>query len=127
MQKEVIAMFSTLPIPIIQAPMAGGVSTPALAAAVSNAGGLGFLAGGYKTAEAMKKEIHELRTLTDRPFGVNVFVPGDKTVDEEAVERYRVALAAEAERLGRQSASRNGRTTTGRRSLMCFFRSECRL
>ncbi|MED4271654.1 nitronate monooxygenase, partial [Geobacillus stearothermophilus] len=93
-------MFSTLPIPIIQAPMAGGVSTPELAAAVSNAGGLGFLAGGYKTAEAMRKEIHELRTLTDRPFGVNVFVPGDKTVDEEAVERYRVALAAEAERLG---------------------------
>ncbi|WP_060787915.1 nitronate monooxygenase [Geobacillus zalihae] len=93
-------MFSTLPIPIIQAPMAGGVSTPALAAAVSNAGGLGFLAGGYKTAEAMRKEIHELRTLTDRPFGVNVFVPGDKTVDEEAVERYRVALAAEAERFG---------------------------
>ncbi|QOR82919.1 nitronate monooxygenase [Geobacillus stearothermophilus] len=93
-------MFSTLPIPIIQAPMAGGVSTPELAAAVSNAGGLGFLAGGYKTAEAMKKEIHELRTLTDRPFGVNVFVPGDKTVDEEAVERYRVALAAEAERFG---------------------------
>ncbi|MCK7606458.1 nitronate monooxygenase [Geobacillus stearothermophilus] len=93
-------MFSTLPIPIIQAPMAGGVSTPKLAAAVSNAGGLGFLAGGYKTAEAMRKEIHELRTLTDRPFGVNVFVPGDKTVDEEAVERYRVALAAEAERFG---------------------------
>ncbi|KZM53166.1 2-nitropropane dioxygenase [Geobacillus stearothermophilus] len=93
-------MFSTLPIPIIQAPMAGGVSTPELAAAVSNAGGLGFLAGGYKTAEAIRKEIHELRTLTDRPFGVNVFVPGDKTVDEEAVERYRVALAAEAERFG---------------------------
>lgn len=93
-------MFSTLPIPIIQAPMAGGVSTLELAAAVSNAGGLGFLAGGYKTAEAMRKEIHELRTLTDRPFGVNVFVPGDKTVDEEAVERYRVALAVEAERFG---------------------------
>ncbi|NNV05852.1 nitronate monooxygenase family protein [Geobacillus sp. C56-T2] len=93
-------MFSTLSVPIIQAPMAGGVSTPELAAAVSNAGGLGFLAGGYKTAEAMRAEIHKLRALTDRPFGVNVFVPGDKTVDEKALERYRAVLAAEAERLG---------------------------
>ena len=38
-----------LEIPIIQAPMAGGPSTPALAAAVSAAGGLGFLAAGYKS------------------------------------------------------------------------------
>ncbi|WP_445612367.1 NAD(P)H-dependent flavin oxidoreductase [Geobacillus sp. YF-1] len=93
-------MLSTLPVPIIQAPMAGGVSTPELAAAVSSAEGLGFLAGGYKTAEAMRAEIHKLRALTDRPFGVNVFVPGDKTVDEKALERYRAVLAAEAERLG---------------------------
>ncbi|MGZ0085836.1 NAD(P)H-dependent flavin oxidoreductase [Caldibacillus thermoamylovorans] len=93
-------MLSTLPVPIIQAPMAGGVSTPELAAAVSNAGGLGFLAGGYKTAEAMRTEIHKLRALTDRPFGVNVFVPGDKVVDGEALGRYRAVLAAEAERLG---------------------------
>ncbi|MEC5186819.1 nitronate monooxygenase [Geobacillus thermodenitrificans] len=93
-------MFSTLPVPIIQAPMAGGVSTPELAAAVSNAGGLGFLAGGYQTAERMRTEIHKLRTLTDRPFGVNVFVPGETTVDEEALSRYRAVLATEAERLG---------------------------
>ncbi|ARP42880.1 2-nitropropane dioxygenase [Geobacillus sp. 47C-IIb] len=93
-------MFSTLPVPIIQAPMAGGVSTPELAAAVSNAGGLGFLAGGYQTAEMMRTEIHKLRTLTDRPFGVNVFVPGETTVDEEALSRYRAVLATEAERLG---------------------------
>lgn len=92
-------MFSTLPVPIIQAPMAGGVSTPELAAAVSNAGGLGFLAGGYQTAERMRTEIHKLRTLTDRPFGVNVFVPGETTVDEEALSRYRAVLATEAERL----------------------------
>ncbi|PJW20904.1 2-nitropropane dioxygenase [Geobacillus thermodenitrificans] len=93
-------MFSTLPVPIIQAPMAGGVSTPELAAAVSNAGGLGFLAGGYQTAEMMRTEIHKLRTLTDRPFGVNVFVPGETTVDEETLSRYRAVLATEAERLG---------------------------
>lgn len=60
--------------PIIQAPMAGGASTPKLAASVSNAGGLGFLAAGYKTAEEMKDEIGQTRQLTEHPFGVNVFV-----------------------------------------------------
>ncbi|MBW1598313.1 nitronate monooxygenase [Streptomyces sp. JJ38] len=55
--------------------MAGGGSRPELAAAVSEAGGLGFLAAGYKTPEAVYAEIRELRRLTARPFGVNVFVP----------------------------------------------------
>jgi nitronate monooxygenase len=58
--------------PIIQAPMAG-VSTPALAAAVSNAGGLGSLGVGAMNAEGARKVIRETRALTDRPFNVNVF------------------------------------------------------
>ena len=64
---------------VLGAPMAGGPSTPALAAAVSNAGGLGFLAAGYKTPEALETEIAATRELTGggggRPFGVNLFVP----------------------------------------------------
>ncbi|MEU6771305.1 nitronate monooxygenase [Streptomyces sp. NPDC046759] len=63
------------PHPIVQAPMAGGVSVPQLVAAVSEAGGLGFLAAGYKTADGMYQEIKQLRGLTSRPFGVNVFMP----------------------------------------------------
>ncbi|KYD16528.1 Enoyl-[acyl-carrier-protein] reductase [Parageobacillus caldoxylosilyticus] len=94
------AMLHTLSVPIIQAPMAGGVSTPALAAAVSEAGGLGFLAGGYKTAEEMRREIAAFRVLTDRQFGVNVFVPGENDVDEKAVRRYKEVLEEEAKRLG---------------------------
>jgi nitronate monooxygenase len=90
----------SLPIPIIQAPMAGGVSTPQLAAAVSQAGGLGFLAGGYKTADAMREEIMALRKLTDAPFGVNIFVPSGDEVNFEAVSRYRERLEMEARRLG---------------------------
>ena len=43
--------------PIVQAPMAGGASNPLLAAAVSNAGGLGFLAAGYKTARRYEKKL----------------------------------------------------------------------
>ncbi|MFI0810354.1 nitronate monooxygenase [Streptomyces echinatus] len=69
------ALTDLSPLPIVQAPMAGGVSVPQLAAAVSEAGGLGFLAAGYKTADGMYQEIKQLRGLTGRPFGVNVFMP----------------------------------------------------
>lgn len=86
--------------PIVQAPMAGGISTPALVSAVSQAGGLGFLAAGYKTAEAMQEEIRTVRTLTSAPFGVNLFVPQQDEVDVEAVRRFRDLLQDEARRLG---------------------------
>ncbi|APT84013.1 hypothetical protein CAQU_01805 [Corynebacterium aquilae DSM 44791] len=62
-------------LPIVQAPMAGGPACPALAAAVSNAGGLGSLAGGYKTAAALGDEIAEVEELTDYAYGINLFVP----------------------------------------------------
>ncbi|MEV7417909.1 nitronate monooxygenase [Streptomyces sp. NPDC089919] len=84
------------PYPIVQAPMAGGASGPELAAAVSAAGGLGFLAGGYKTADGMYQEIKRLRALTRRPFGVNLFMPQRSYVDPAAVEAYRGQLAGEA-------------------------------
>ncbi len=76
------------PHPIVQAPMAGGVSVPQLAAAVSDAGGLGFLAAGYKTADGMYQEIKQLRGLTSRPFGVNLFLPQPETADPAAVDVY---------------------------------------
>ncbi|WP_411142421.1 nitronate monooxygenase [Streptomyces sp. x-80] len=82
--------------PIVQAPMAGGVARPELAAAVSEAGGLGFLAAGYKTADGMYQEIKQLRGLTDRPFGVNLFMPQPALADIAAVEVYREQLAGEA-------------------------------
>jgi nitronate monooxygenase len=59
--------------PIIQAPMAGGPSTPELVAAVSNAGGMGSLGGAYSTPEQIKEDIRKTRALTDRPFNVNLF------------------------------------------------------
>ena len=63
-------------IPIVLAPLAGGPSTPELAAAVSNAGGLGFLAAGYLTAAELADRCRRTGELTGRPFGVNLFVPG---------------------------------------------------
>jgi nitronate monooxygenase len=86
--------------PVVQAPMAGGGSTPELAAAVSNAGGLGFLAAGYLTADAVRDQLARTRELTGRPFGLNVFVPERTTVDDTAVAEYATRLRAEAERYG---------------------------
>ncbi|MDA0185625.1 nitronate monooxygenase, partial [Solirubrobacter phytolaccae] len=68
-----------LAVPIVGAPMAGGPTTPELVAAVSNAGGLGCLAAGYLTADALGDRIAATRALTERPFGVNLFVPGPRT------------------------------------------------
>lgn len=58
--------------PIIQAPMAG-VSTPAMAAAVSEAGGLGSLGVGAMDAETARKAIRETRAVTGKPFNINLF------------------------------------------------------
>jgi len=80
--------------------MAGGPSTPSLAAAVSEAGGLGFLAGGYRSAAALEAELAALRRATARPVGVNLFVPGRPAVDERALAAYARELAGEAARLG---------------------------
>jgi nitronate monooxygenase len=92
--------FPALDRPIVAAPMAGGPTTGALAAAVSGAGGLGFLAAGYLTPERLADEIAELRRLTERPFGVNLFVPSPSTAEPVAVEAYVARLQPEAARLG---------------------------
>jgi nitronate monooxygenase len=86
--------------PIVQAPLAGGPSTVDLAVAVSAAGGLGFLAAGYRTAEAVRAEIHAVRARTDAPFGVNVFVPAEDAGSPRAVAAFADRLAAEAGRYG---------------------------
>lgn len=64
-------------VPIIQAPM-GGASCPALAAAVSNAGGLGMLALSWSDPEALRRQIRETRSRTDKPFGINLVLEWDQ-------------------------------------------------
>lgn len=86
--------------PVVQAPMAGGGSCPPLASEVSEAGGIGFLAAGYKTPEAMRDEIAAVRKLTSRPFGVNVFMPQPPPPDPAAAGAYRERLSGEAARYG---------------------------
>lgn len=89
---------------IIAAPMAGGTSTPAFVSAVHAAGGLGFLAAGYKTVEAMQAEIRSVRAAGAR-FGMNVFVPDPAQLEPSAalrteLEDYRSRLQADAHRYG---------------------------
>ncbi len=87
---------SSLQIPIVGAPMAGGPSTPALAIAVSQAGGLGFLAAGYRTAEALAGDVAEVRASTRAPFGVNIFFPGGAAADPDVMAAYARRIAPEA-------------------------------
>src|SRR3954447_24831011 len=93
-------VLDALPLPIIQAPMAGGPSTPELAAAVANAGGMGFVAAGYKTPDDLQANLQKARALTDGPLGVNVFSPAAGPADPETVQRYVERLAPEAEAAG---------------------------
>lgn len=60
--------------PIVQAPMAGGATTPELVSAVSASGALGTLAAALLGPSAIARQIADIRTRTDRPFGVNLFV-----------------------------------------------------
>jgi nitronate monooxygenase len=85
---------------IVQAPMAGGPSTPELAAAVCNAGGLGFLAAAYKPPDAVRDDLRALRAQTDRPFGLNILSVVEPPVDTGALARYVAELQPEAERHG---------------------------
>jgi len=65
--------------PIIQAPMGGGPGTPRLAAAVSNAGGLGSLACAYLTVDGLLRDFEAARALTTGPLNINLFAGGYHT------------------------------------------------
>jgi nitronate monooxygenase len=85
--------------PIIQAPMAG-TSTPALAAAVSNAGGLGSIGVAAMGPEAARKAIHDTRALTRKPFNVNVFCHAPAKLDASRDAAWLAYLAPEFARFG---------------------------
>lgn len=80
--------------------MGGGPSTPELAIAVCEAGGLGFLAAGYTRADAVGEEIRAVRAVSSAPFGVNLFVPSTRPADADGYAAYLRELAIEAERHG---------------------------
>ena len=88
-----------LRIPVIAAPMSGGATTPAMVIAAARAGGLGFLAAGYKTADAVASEITAVRAASSR-FGVNLFAPNSVPVASAAYRAYAAVVQREADRFG---------------------------
>nr|WP_062332776.1 nitronate monooxygenase [Herbidospora sakaeratensis] len=85
--------------PVLAAPMAGGASTPALVVAAAKAGGLGFVAAGYKTPAALADQIGQVRAAGVL-FGVNVFAPNPVPVDPARYREYAGLLRPEADRYG---------------------------
>jgi nitronate monooxygenase len=83
-----MSVLDTIPIPVVLAPMAGGPSTPELAAAVTEAGGLGFLAAGYLSCDELDDRIRSARRLTRGPLGVNLFVPAPGPTDPTAYASF---------------------------------------
>lgn len=90
----------SLKYPIIQAGMAGGITTPELVAAVSNAGGLGMIGAGYMTPKDLESSIQKVKEWTDQPFGVNLFVPENPVIVQEEIERANQLLEPIRQKLG---------------------------
>ncbi len=89
-----MALLFGVGLPIVQAPMAGGITTPALVAAVCEAGALGSLAAPLLSPARIREEVAAVRALTRRPFAVNLFVldePGTFARDGEAAAIARLA------------------------------------
>ncbi|QUG42295.1 nitronate monooxygenase [Psychrobacillus sp. INOP01] len=92
--------------PIIQAPMAGGITTSKFVAAVCNNGALGMIGAGYISPIQLREQIREVKELTSNSFGVNLFVPGEFEISENKIEianrllnRYREQLNIQEEKV----------------------------
>ncbi len=79
---------------LIQAPMAGGATTPELVAAVSNAGALGSLAAPLLSPLEIIEKAEHVRRLTDKPFAINLFVQTQPRMDLDLLEKAKELLQA---------------------------------
>ncbi|WAJ42561.1 nitronate monooxygenase [Mycobacterium sp. Aquia_216] len=86
-------------IPLVAAPMSGGPTTAAMVSAAAGAGGLGMLAAGYKTVEAVEAEIKTVRA-EGIPFGINLFAPNPLPVDPDDYRAYAAIVQREADQFG---------------------------
>ena len=88
-------------LPIVQAPMAGGWTTPELVAAVCNAGGLGMLAAARLSLDQLREQIEAVRRSTSRPFGVNfLLAPPDAVPPPSSIDAMQRALDVGRAKIG---------------------------
>ncbi|WP_416825582.1 NAD(P)H-dependent flavin oxidoreductase [Ectobacillus polymachus] len=88
--------------PIIQAGMAGSVTTAELVAAVSEAGGLGTLGAGYMKPEVIRSTIAKIRELTAKPFAVNLLIARRRLIDDQMIQNGKRMIRPMEEQLGLQ-------------------------
>ncbi|MCM3691396.1 NAD(P)H-dependent flavin oxidoreductase [Neobacillus niacini] len=86
MIKNIMTELLKIEFPIIQAPMAGGVTTSKFVTEVSNSGGLGMIGAGYMSPNQVSEQIKEIKQLTTNPFGINLFVPNEFTYTENEIK-----------------------------------------
>lgn len=98
--KNKVTQALNIKYPIIQAGMAGGITTPELVAAVSNSGALGNIGAGYMSPKQLRQQIKKIKQLTNKPFGVNLFIPESPEVSEEAIHKANEWLKPFREELG---------------------------
>jgi nitronate monooxygenase len=99
MIKNIMTGLLKIEFPIIQAPMAGGVTTSKLVAEVSNSGGLGMIGAGYMTPDQIREQIREIKQLTSNPFGINLFVPNEFSWTENEIKSASLLLQPICEQL----------------------------
>ncbi|KRW91578.1 nitronate monooxygenase [Alicyclobacillus tengchongensis] len=93
-----------VPLPIVQAGMAG-VTTPEMVAAAANSGALGTIGGGYLSPDALRQQIRHVKSRTNRPFAVNLFIPKANASDTADLKQMREILAPIRTRLGLDAMS----------------------
>ncbi|WP_079507497.1 NAD(P)H-dependent flavin oxidoreductase [Mesobacillus jeotgali] len=86
MLKNELTELLNIEYPIVQAPMAGGITTSQLVSGVSNSGGLGMVGAGYLAPDAMQEQIREVKLLTTKNFGINLFVPNEFQVTQDEID-----------------------------------------
>ncbi|MCQ6265416.1 nitronate monooxygenase [Fictibacillus sp. WQ 8-8] len=121
MKQSILSLFD-IQYPIVQAGMAGGPATPELAAAVSNAGGLGTLGAGYMKPADLQAAIKTIRETTDKPYAVNLFLPEEFMEDRVQTEKMQALLAPFRSSLGMDKATgKKEHQSTFQEQLQCVL------